>query len=110
MRSFLGLGVLVALGMAGCDGYTSVSGRVLDPKGKPIPEASVKLIQQTDHPRSSTAATDEEGRFSVGVTHAPTKKMPFLFEVNKEGFVKHAERMLGTAHHEREITLQPASK
>jgi hypothetical protein len=110
MRSFLGLGVLVVLGVAGCDGHTSVSGRITDPKGKPLPEAAVKLIQQTGHPRSSTTTSDEEGRFSVGVTHAPTKSMPFVLEVTKEGFEKHAERLLGTAHHEREITLQPASK
>jgi len=33
---------------AGCDGYTSVRGRVLTADGKPIPNASVKLTQQPD--------------------------------------------------------------
>jgi hypothetical protein len=106
------LALLLVIGLAGCDGYTAVSGHVVDPKGKPIPGASVKLTQQTDspRPRSSTATTGEDGSFSVGTTHAPSKSMPFLLEVEKEGFEKHTEKVVGTARYEREITLQPARK
>jgi uncharacterized GH25 family protein len=111
MRSFL-LFILVMTAV-GCDGYTSVKGRVVDPSGKPVPEATVKLTEELDNPqvnRSDTATTDEEGRFSVGMTHAPTKKMPFLFEVTKGGFRRHTEKLTGTASYEKEVVLKPEKK
>jgi hypothetical protein len=110
MRCFLILGAFLVMGLAGCDGHTSVRGRIVEPKGKPIPGATVKLIQQTDHAGLSTAKTDEDGEFSVGVTHAPRKDMPFLLEVRKEGYEKHTEKLTGTASYQKEITLQPVSK
>ncbi len=106
MRCLLILGAFLITGLVGCDGHTSVRGRVVDAEGKAIPEASVKLIQQTDHAGLSTAKTDKDGEFSVGVTHAPRKDMPFLFEVSKEGYEKHAEKLTGTASYQKEITLQ----
>jgi hypothetical protein len=100
----------LAIAALGCDGHTSVKGRVLTSDGKPIPGAAVKFTPEPDkpgHDRSCDTATDDEGRFSVGITHAPTRSMPFLLEVSKEGFVRHEERLTGTASHEKDIVLQP---
>src|SRR5262249_48125581 len=107
------LALILTAAAAGCDGHTAVTGRVVDPDGKPVPGATVKLTQQPDNPGNnptSTATTDGEGRFSVGITQAPTKTMPFLFEVIKEGFVGHEERLTGTAGYQKEIVLQPVKK
>jgi hypothetical protein len=113
MRFVLVLATFLAIVAIGCDGHTSVKGRVLNPEGKPLPKATVKFTQDPDKPgsgRSVDTTTDEEGRFYVGITHAPTKKMPFLLEVSKEGFVRYEERLTGTANHQKEIILQPAKK
>jgi hypothetical protein len=113
MRRVLLLASLSAVVAFGCDGHTSVNGRVVDPEGKPIPKAIVKFTQEPDNPgqgRSCDTTTDEEGHFGVGITHAPTKTMPFLLEVSKEGFLRHEERLTGTATYEKEIVLQPVKK
>jgi hypothetical protein len=113
MRCALLLASLLTVMAVGCDGYTSVTGRVVDPEGKPIANATVKFMQQPDklredHSRETT--TDKDGHFGVSMSHAPTKTMPFLLEVSKEGFVQHEERLTGTASYEKEIVLQPVKK
>ncbi len=113
MRFIPALMPFLAILAVGCDGHTSVEGRVLTPDGKPIPEAAVKFTQHPDKAgqgRSDDTNTDEEGRFSVSITHVPTKTMPFLLEVSKKGFTRHEERLTGTASYEKEIVLQPAKK
>jgi hypothetical protein len=113
MRFVIVLVAFLAIVAIGCDGHTSVKGRVLNPDKRPIPKANVQFTQEPDKPgqgRSDDTTTDEEGRFSVGITHAPTKTMPFLLEVSKEGFVRHEERLTGTASYEKEIVLQPTKK
>jgi hypothetical protein len=70
MRFLLILLSFFAIVAVGCDGHTSVKGRVLTPDAKPIPEASVKFTQEPDAPgqsRSYDSITDEEGRFSVAL-------------------------------------------
>ena len=111
-RSLIPSLILVATA-AGCDGSTAVTGRVVDPAGKPIVAATVKLTQEPDdsaRSRTHTAITDEEGRFSVGLVHDPFKRPPFLFEVSKAGFVSQEERLTGRASYQKEIVLQPMEK
>lgn len=113
MRGLLLVAALVALAAVGCDGHTAVKGRVVDPDGKPIAGADVKLTAKPNDParsRTDSSKTDASGSFSVGVTHEPTSKMPFAFEVTKDGFAPHAERLTGSAGYEREIVLQPVKK
>jgi hypothetical protein len=103
---------LLALLAAGCDGRTTVSGRVLDPNNEPISQAVVKFVQQPDDPehgRVDEKITDHDGVFYVAITHAP-KSMPFLLEVSKEGFVKHEEKLIGSAVLYREIVLKPVDE
>ena len=112
MRLFLGPASLLVIVAIGCDGRTSVNGRVLNPDGEPIPGAMVRFTEHPDKPderESKETTTDEEGRFSVSITHAPFKT-PFLLEVSKEGFIRHQERLTGTASYDKEIVLQPAKK
>lgn len=86
---------------------------MLNADGMAIPEVTVKLTQDPDKPgqgRSFETTTDEEGRFSVGIIHAPTKTMPFLLAVRKEGFDPHEERLTGTASYNKDIVLQLVKK
>jgi hypothetical protein len=112
MRCVVLITALLAVIGVGCDGHTKVHGRVVDPEGEPIPEATVKFTQQSDTPgrRTDGAITDENGYFDVAITHAPSKTMPFLLEVSKEEFVRHEERLTGTATYEKEIILHPVKK
>jgi hypothetical protein len=113
MRRSLIFALILLATPAGCDGATAVTGRVVDPAGKPIVAATVKLTQEPDDParsRSHTVKTDEDGRFSLGMVHDPFKKPPFLFEVSREGFVSQEERLTGMASYQKEIVLQPMEK
>jgi hypothetical protein len=113
MRCFVILALVQVATGVGCDGHTAVKGRVVDPAWKPITGATVKLIQLPNGPdpgRTDTKTMDGDGQFEVGITHAPTKTMLFLFEVSKEGFAEHEERLTGTAGYQKEIVLQPAKK
>ena len=113
MRCFLILALILVSTAVGCDGYTSVKGRVVDPTGKPILAADVKLIYKPDDPtyrRANTAKTDKEGQFAVGIVHSPSKKHPIRLEVDKEGFTEHAESLTSMASYQKEIVLQPAKK
>jgi hypothetical protein len=113
MRYLVALASFLAILAVGCDGNTSVMGQVVDPEKKPIDSATVKFTQRPDDPgagRIYETTTDDDGRFNVGITHAPTKTMPFLLEVSKEGYVRHEERLRGSARYEKEIILQPLKK
>jgi hypothetical protein len=110
MRYFLILALLLVVTAVGCDGYTSVRGRVTDPTGEPILEADVKLIYKPDDPRyrrTSNTKTEKEGRFAVGIVHSPSKKHPIRLEVSKEGFAEHTENLASMANYEKEIVLRP---
>ena len=113
MQSLRLLVVVLVAAATGCDGHTSVRGRVLDPAGKPVAGAVVTMTQYPDRPgerHTTSTTTEEDGRFDVGMTHAPTKNMPFRLEVTKDGFVPHAERLTGTESYEKDIVLQPVKK
>jgi hypothetical protein len=113
MRGLLVVAGLLTLVAVGCDGHTSVQGRVVDHNGNPVPGADVKLVERPDEPGRGTtrsATTDESGHFGLGITHEPSKTVPFRFEVTKDGYSAHVERFTGTAGYEKEIVLQPARK
>jgi hypothetical protein len=113
MRYFLMLALLLMATAGGCDGYTTVRGRVVDPTGEPILEAEVKLIYKPDDPRytrTSTAKTEKEGRYAVGIVHSPSKSLPIRLEVNKKGLTKYAENLTSMASYEKEIVLRPSKE
>ncbi len=113
MRGLLILALILVSTAVGCDGYTLVKGRVVDPTEKPIFAAEVKLIYKPDDARyrhANIAKTDKEGRFVVGSVHSPSKKLPIRLEVNKEGFTEPTESLASMASYQKEIVLQPAKK
>jgi hypothetical protein len=94
------------------DGHTSVRGKVSDTDGKTITGARVTLteLESSGVPESHSTTTGEKGEYSVGITHYPTKKKRFKFEVSKEEFVQHKEELTGTANYEKDIVLQREKK
>jgi hypothetical protein len=107
---------LLAVSAIGCipfgDGHTSVKGKVIDAEGKPVSGAKVTLteLESSGVPESRTMTTGEKGEYSVGITHYPTNKKRFNFEVSKEGFVSHKQEVTGTANYEKDIVLQREKK
>ena len=77
---------LVVLALAsGCDGHTSLNGEVVGPDDKPIAGAKVRL-SEPDHPdRGWNSTTDESGRYSVALTHAPFD-ISLVVTVTKDGY------------------------
>ena len=66
----------------GCDGFTSVSGKILDENGKPIKDAKV-ILEVGD--LKADSITKEDGYYDVATTHAPVKVSPKI-TVIKEGY------------------------
>ena len=77
----LGLLVLVA----GCDGHTSLSGEVVGPDDKPIAGVKVRLSEPNEPARGWDSTTDEFGRYSVALTHAPFD-IPLVVTATKDGY------------------------
>ncbi len=68
--------------LVGCDGYTSVGGRVLDKSGAPIANASVRL-KLGDTVVGEAASSNEKGDFYVAGVHAPSRgKLAIIVEAN----------------------------
>ena len=61
---------------AGCDGASRVSGTVVDARGNACQRVMVELVSSTKDGvlrEVREGQTDDDGRFSVGVMHPPTK-------------------------------------
>jgi len=81
--TILCFGLLVLV--AGCDGHTSLNGEVVGPDDKPVAGAAVKLFER-DHPeRVTNETTDDNGHFSLGLTHSPVD-LPLVVTVTREGY------------------------
>jgi hypothetical protein len=99
---------LVSVGwLIGCDGYTKVSGVVLDQNARPVSGAEVSLRY---HGREDTSdaighdETTENGQFEVSGSHAPGSE-PIDFEVIHERFVPHSSTVAPNEEH-RNVTVQ----
>ena|SRR5215471_1256272 len=112
MRLMLPSTSVLALVTLGCivpgDGHTSVNGKVVDTDGNPVSGAKATLTElESSGPRKSYSMTTEaDGGYGVGITHEPTTKKRFRFEVSKEGFVTHKEELTGTAQYKKDIVLR----
>jgi len=91
--------VLVALTLCvclvGCDGFTSVAGRVVDPKNAPLKDAEVILLAPGEG-RSCSNTTRGDGSYNVGFTHEPAR-FDLAFVVSKDGFKTHVELIRSSA-------------
>ena len=82
-RLAIWLGLLLLA--AGCDGHTSLRGDVVDPDDKPMRWAKLRLAELKEPSRGSDVTTDDYGRYSVSLTHAPFD-IWLVVAVNKDGF------------------------
>jgi hypothetical protein len=96
----------------GCDGHTSISGHVADPKGGAIVGATVVLQRIGEEGEvgltqdRNTAVTDQHGWYSTGVTHAPIT-CTFELVITKEGYLTHREQVaLGIRHEDHDVALE----
>ncbi|MCA9075669.1 MAG: carboxypeptidase regulatory-like domain-containing protein [Planctomycetaceae bacterium] len=76
------VGFLVIL--AGCDGFTSVDGTVVDGDGNPVEGASIR-VWRGDAQLGTDALSDSDGRFHQSGSHAPGSA-PIDYVVSKSGF------------------------
>ena len=87
---------LLAFGGAafcGCDGHSSVSGSVVRTDDSPIEGAKITLTEPDSSPGLSepaTTASDADGKFNLGKTHAPMR-VKLRLTIEKPGFVTHDE-------------------
>ena len=97
-RYGVGVALYCLLFASGCDGHTRIRGHVTTIEGKPIAGATILL--QAEGPEDEfalpkerdTAMTDEHGRYSLDITHAP-RRFQFDFVVSKEGYSQHREQI-----------------
>jgi hypothetical protein len=85
MKRTAGVGLVLLLLVSGCDGRTSLGGRVVGPDGKPIAGVSVRLIEPDAPPRGLASTTDEFGRYSISLTHAPFD-VPLVVTATADGY------------------------
>jgi hypothetical protein len=76
--------LVLALAVAGCDGFTHLQGKVTDMNGQPIQGAIVQM-KTVSGGRDDKSTTKADGSFSVGFTHAPFN-VDLLLTVSKEGY------------------------
>jgi hypothetical protein len=84
-RYIVCLTLIVILLTSGCDGGTRLQGEVVDADNKPVAEAKVRLCELNETSRSSDSKTDESGRYTVMLMHAPFK-IPLVVTVTKDGY------------------------
>jgi hypothetical protein len=77
--------VAILIPIAGCDGHTSLNGEVVGPDDKPIVGAKVRLFESREPERGWDSTTDENGKYSVSLTHSPFD-IPLVVTVTKDGY------------------------
>jgi len=91
--------------LCACDGGTNIRGYVRDPKGQPIPGASVTL---TVRERITSASSNAQGYYHVGMIHSPFRVDETLVAY-KDGFVPFRKEFSSHDHLQNvDITLRPA--
>jgi hypothetical protein len=88
MRYSLRILLLAATTLAGCDGFTSVAGRVTNPLGQRIEGARVTL----DAGLPESVETGKDGSFHIGMMDSPYGAAD-KFSVVKEGYEPHVEQL-----------------
>ena len=108
MRSLLHWFVALAAvsGVSGCDGVTTVEGRVVA-NGDPQQDATVVLGgEQGDPPYSRQ--TEADGKFEITRAHAP-RRMKLKLTVSKVGYADYEESVDAGGVHKVQVELKPAN-
>jgi len=95
--------LVLTLPASACDGVTGVGGHVIDAKRRPIAGAVVTLATSTG--RKGEVITREDGRFRVGITHAPVLCGDLRFRVSANGFADHDELVTCKTNRTGDIVL-----
>lgn len=90
---------------AGCDGYASVSGYVVDGDGTPIEGATISMIHE-GHAVGIGAVSAADGYFAENGCHAPIHSR-IEFWVQKESFKAHRRHLpANDVDHNMRIVLE----
>jgi hypothetical protein len=91
--------------ITGCDGFTQVSGRVVDENGIPIKGAMISLQTVSENNKQQEIRpdgfehreqiTESDGAYNIGYSHAPFATKSQLI-VKKEGFKDYQEMVTGS--------------
>ncbi|MCE9545454.1 MAG: carboxypeptidase-like regulatory domain-containing protein [Planctomycetia bacterium] len=101
---------LCVFSLTGCDGHTTVSGRVVDQTNVGISGAEVSLTLNGSAVGVPLKSTDNNGSFFVGGTHAPGH-FPLQLDVKKDGFVPFHCDIESNTRSDKTVTLmQNANK
>lgn len=99
--------LIVIFASGGCDGYTRLSGHVLDPVGVPIADATVSLAEADNLDERNESMTGADGAFSVDLTHAPMT-FPLVLSVSKPGYHTHRKEITsGITDRNHKVVLNP---
>jgi hypothetical protein len=93
---------------SGCDGHTSLSGEVIGPDDKPVVGAKVRLTESEHPERGWDSTTNELGRYSVALTHAPFD-ISLVVTVSKDGYKPYREEFKVSKRDDfpKRIVLEP---
>ena len=94
--------ILLILILIACDGGTLLKGVVKDSSGVPIEGAKVTLVEVSAN-RSRTMETGSDGRYTVGMTHAPSAVTLKLI-VEKEGYTRF-EKQFSSHDHLKDVPV-----
>ena len=97
MRPLLMPTILAVAFLAGCDGYTSVGGKIVDGDGIPIRGATVSLWREGNEVGS--VASDDGGEFYVAGTHEPTREGLCLI-TQQRGYADDIRELMSNKKHE----------
>ena len=84
-RSAVSVLVLVLVLVPGCQGITKLDGEVVGTDGKPIAGVQILLIEPDDTALGCATRTDQAGRYSVTLSHAPFN-ITLAFTATKDGY------------------------
>jgi|ERR1051326_3529240 hypothetical protein len=101
---FFSFCVIATLALIGCDGFTHINDIVKDRGGAPVPNVDVVLAtgERSDHALSSS-----DGKFNVGMVHAPTN-VKLTLSLTRDGYAPYHKAFQSHDHlTSLDITLQP---
>jgi hypothetical protein len=97
--------VIAFFSIAGCDGITHIDGIVKNARGAPVPNVDVTL---TEGQRDAHAFSSDDGKFHIGMTHAPTN-VKLALVLSKDGYQPYSKAFQSRDHLTTvEVTLQEA--
>ena len=98
--------------LLGCEGITKLEGKITDPQNVPLQNADVKLeLVGAVYPVLSESTSDEQGKYEVMLTHAPSDDLNLKLKVSKAGYQTHTQSIKsGTSNRKLNLILKPKAE